>query len=167
MPNVQYEAAWCITNIATGTREQVQCLVSKGVVPRLIALMSSGSDNLIDQAIWALGNIAGDNSECCNLVLECGMVPALVKLLKKTKNFEILKNSCWAISNLTRGGAKTKYSNLKELVPIICEITRKNEDKGMLGECCWVLTSLAEMAPNKMEIFANNDILPRLVQLLS
>ncbi len=49
MPNIQYEAAWCLTNIATGTREQVQCLTEKGAVPRLIVLMNSEHDNLKEQ----------------------------------------------------------------------------------------------------------------------
>ena len=61
MTNIQYEAAWCITNIATGSREQVQCLTEKGAIPRLIALMNSENDNLKEQVILdAFTTLIGD-----------------------------------------------------------------------------------------------------------
>lgn len=49
MPNLQYEASWCLTNIATGTTEQTQCLTEKGAVPRFVALMKSDHENLQEQ----------------------------------------------------------------------------------------------------------------------
>ena len=49
IPNIQYEAAWCLTNIATGTAEQTQCLTEKGAIPKFIALMNSEHDNIKEQ----------------------------------------------------------------------------------------------------------------------
>jgi len=51
MPQIQYEAAWCLTNIATGTTEQTQCLTEKGAIARFIMLINSEHDNLKEQVL--------------------------------------------------------------------------------------------------------------------
>jgi hypothetical protein len=35
-PEFQYEALWCLTNFAAGTKDQINCIVSKGVIPKII-----------------------------------------------------------------------------------------------------------------------------------
>lgn len=47
-PDLQYEAAWCITNIASGSQEAVQTLVDKGAIKILVRiLMYEGSSKEI------------------------------------------------------------------------------------------------------------------------
>lgn len=166
MPKIQYEAAWCITNIATGTREHVQCLVEKGVIPKLIPLLENPNESLVDQALWALGNIAGDSFSYRNSILAHGVTPILTKLLTETKNQELLKNGCWLTSNLARGVPYPKYESLKAVVPALCNIIKTNNDAEILIDCCSALTSLGEVCTDKAEMFLSNDILPRLVQLV-
>lgn len=57
---LQFEATWCITNVASGNSAQCRALVENGALPPLLALLSSGHNAARQQAVWAIANIAAD-----------------------------------------------------------------------------------------------------------
>merc|ERR1719359_833129 len=105
-PQLQFEASWVLTNIASGSPEQTRVVVETGALPLFVQLLASSNDEVKEQAVWALGNIAGDSPDFRDLVLQSnGLAPLLAVLRENDKTTMMRKATAALRMGLPRAGS--------------------------------------------------------------
>ena len=171
--NVQFEAAWSLTNIASGKPEHTRAVVEGGAIPTLVALLSSEAVTVREQVVWALGNIAGDNAAYRDTILSYGAMDIMLGICHTKGKIGMLRNATWSLSNLCRGAPAPDFALVARALPTLnCMVSFYDED--VIADACWALTYLSdsnalgneERAQHQIQCIIEAGVVPKVIEHL-
>ncbi|KAG4924928.1 hypothetical protein JHK87_050468 [Glycine soja] len=191
---LQFEALWVLTNIASGTSQHKRAVVDHGAVPKLVKLLSptNNYDDVREQAVWVLGNIAFDSPCYSDLILnEHALLPLLSLLNPPSPILSMLRITTWTLSNLVRGkppefitysfvpvlrtlgnivagdDAQTQLTIDKGLITGLSKLLLISRDKEQIyKETCWTISNITAGNGAQIQAIIDAHIIPVLVAIV-
>ncbi|KAA0155931.1 hypothetical protein FNF27_00219 [Cafeteria roenbergensis] len=168
-PKLQFEATWCLTNIASGTAAHTELVITSGAPELLVQMLGSREVNVREQAVWALGNIAGDSPKTRDFVMSIGGMLPILNLLRPelSPSQSMLRNVAWCISNFCRGKPRPHLDTLQPCLASLTYIIGSMSDTEVLTDACWALSYLSDGGNERVQAVLERGLLPRIIELLS
>lgn len=166
--DLQFEASWALSNIASGNVTQANYVMSLNTVPLWIQHLSSPNLNCLEQATWALGNIAGEGAKCRNYVLETGAMTPLLTLIQNCTNetLSLLQSAVWALSNLCRFKPPPAIEHVSPAVPILVQMIQ-HPDIEIALDSVWALSYICDGPTERVQLVIDSGVVPLIVKMLT
>lgn len=129
---LQFEAAWVLTNLSCGAPRHAAALTRAGALPPLVRALGSPSADVAEQAAWCLGNLAADMPRA---VLTAGAMLPLLALLADdaVSGVSMRRNVTWSIINLCK---KTPLEQVTPALPTLVRMLHTEADEACLDHAC-------------------------------
>ena len=165
-PDVQFEAAWALTNIAS--TDYTKAVADAGAIPIFVGLLSSGSAEIREQSGWCLGNIAGDCTDLRNMVLEAGAMQPMIQNIMQPATTSLLNNCVWALSNFCRGKPAPELTIVAPAVPVLASIVMNDSSSDdAKTDALWALSYISDGDDSRIQAVVDcAGLVVRLVELL-
>ncbi|KAL9653429.1 hypothetical protein ABK040_002065 [Willaertia magna] len=161
--NLQTEACWALTNIASGSSFHTNLLSDLGAIPLIVELLKSDNSELCDQAVWALGNIVGDSTKLRDYVLALDTIHIMVTYaFKFYKTLGAMERFSWSFCNMFRGKPIVEFDLVKKGYPLLQSLFLQAESFDMLSDCSWALYYMIELTDE-----IEDEVINKIIKLVT
>jgi hypothetical protein len=165
-PKMMFEAAWAVTNIASGESEHTREIVRCEGIPVLRKLLMCPREDVREQAVWALGNIAGDSPELRDRVLDADMLTPILLQFQQSSRITMIRNCTWTLSNFARGKPEADFVKVAPSLGTLAQLLY-HDDIEVLTDTCWALSYLTDGENKKIQAVLEAGVARRLIELLA
>ncbi|KAM3129909.1 hypothetical protein pb186bvf_018018 [Paramecium bursaria] len=124
-PLIVKQAAWTITNLLSGTKEQTQFIIILGVLEILLQLLYSKHQDIAELAVWGLSNMVAESTHTDQIIQHIDQI----NLIYQNANKDGKQTCIWTISNIIKYLPQNLQNGYKQqihdCVPIICDFIIK------------------------------------------
>jgi importin subunit alpha-6/7 len=167
-PKLQFEATWCVTNIASGTSEHTNAVIAAGATDILLGMLRSREAHVREQAVWAVGNIVGDSPANRDMMVIKHAVDLVIALIdpKLSPPISIIRNVTWCLSNFCRGKPRSSLSTVRPCVKVLSYLVSHVDDVEVLTDACWAFSYASDGGSARVQAVMDEGVLPKIVALL-
>ena len=162
-PQVQFEAAWALTNVAS--TEETKAIVDAGAIPHMAQLLNSPSAEVREQCAWCLGNVAGDSAALRDIVLSSGAMQPLIQNIVQPASESLFGNCVWTMSNFCRGKPVPNICQVAPAVPVLASVLRGKNNEAKT-DALWALSYISDGDDDRIQTVLDAGIAGLLIEML-
>ncbi|CAD6983901.1 unnamed protein product [Tilletia controversa] len=134
---LQFEAAWALTNIASGTSAHTEIVIMSGAVPYFIEMLAASESD-----------------------------DPLLEMFSRELKIGLMRNAVWTLSNLCRGkNPSPSWEVVAPAIPVLARLLYVDDDETVV-DAMWTLSYLSDGDNTQITAVLESGPCPRLVELL-
>jgi importin subunit alpha-1 len=76
---IRREAAWSLSNIASGTKSQILALINSGILPQVFELVKDSNADVVRESVWVFANcLTGSDLDLCVKLVKIGIMDPII-----------------------------------------------------------------------------------------